>query len=379
MGLNLNDIASKESKNEKKNSFSDLLTRDIKLPGFGKSKVKRNALFHQELSILLSSGMDLKSSLEILIGETEKEKDIIIYKKISDKIIAGASLSDALKSTGEFTPFEYHNIKIGEETGNLEKVLNLLTKYYMRMLDTRQKIRSAMTYPLMVIVVSIVAVLIMMKFVVPAFSDVYESLGQDLPGMTQAVLKISSNLGIYTIAILCIVALILISSSVIKKRPYYLSKAQKLIIKTPLVGKYIKHLQIEKFFHSLSILLQSKINLVKSFEIMEEMITFLPLKYAIKKIREDLISGISLSDALKKHNLFFESRRISLIKVGEEVNKLEFAINKIESQLEEKTENIAKNFTSTLEPILILIVGAMVGFILIAMYLPIFNLSNAYF
>ncbi len=355
------------------------LSKEITIPGIKGSKLKRNSKFYQELALLISSGMDLKSSLEIIINESEKKKDIEIHKKILDNIIAGATLSDAVKNTDEFTPFEYFNIKIGEETGKLEAVLNLLNKYYARILDTQQKIRSALTYPVMILVVSILAVFIMMKFVVPTFSDVYSRLGHDLPAVTNFVLKFSENLGKYFLILIGLGTICLILWKFIQKSEKQLARFQYFFLRMPLWGAYLKHIHLEKFFHSLSILLQSRINLVQSFDILAEMSHFLPLKFALASIRKDLINGNPLSGSLKNHKNLFDARKISLIKVGEEVNKLDFAIHKIETQLEEKTENIARSFTSTLEPILIIFVGSIVGIILIAMYMPIFKLSSSFF
>jgi type IV pilus assembly protein PilC len=323
--------------------------------------------------------MDLKSSLEIIINESEKKKDIELHQKILENIIAGDTLSDAIRNTGEFTPFEYFNIKIGEETGKLEAVLDLLNKYFSRVLDTRQKIRGALTYPILIVIVSVLAVFIMMKFVVPTFADVYNRLGHDLPAITNFVLKVSQNLGKYFLIVIILGGVLFILGRYIKKSTKYLVKFQQILLKIPLWGAYLKHIHIEKFFHSLSILLQSKINLVQSFEILAEMTNFLPLKDAIISVQNDLISGNLLSESLKKYKNLFDSRKISLIKVGEEVNKLDFAIKKIEAQLEEKTDNIARNFTSSLEPALIIFVGFIVGVILIAMYMPIFKLSSSFF
>ena len=378
MALDLKQLETQSSKPEKK-GFKIDLSAEINIPGFNGSKLKRNANFFQELSMLISSGIDLKSSLEIIINETEKKKESEIHQQVLENIISGATLSDAIKNTNEFSPFDYFNIKIGEETGNLEAVLELLNKYYSRIIETRKKIFSALTYPALIIVISVLAVIVMMKFVVPTFSDVYTRLGQDLPGITSFILKISSNLGQYSLVALLVAVLFATSWYFVRKNNKYLGKAQNVFLKLPFIGPYLKHVHIEKFFHSLSILMQAKINLVQSFDILHEMTGFLPLKEAIKTVKNDLISGEPLSDSMKKHKHLFEGRKVSLIKVGEEVNKLDFAIKKIEMQLEERTQNVTRNFTSTLEPLLIIFVGGMVGVILIAMYLPIFKLSNSFF
>jgi type IV pilus assembly protein PilC len=186
-------------------------------------------------------------------------------------------------------------------------------------------------------------------------------------------------MGKYLLVTVFVTILFIIYWSYIRKSEEKLGKFQYFFLKLPIGGTYLKHIHIEKFFHSLSILLQARINLVQSFEILAEMTNFLPLRNTLNSVRNDLIGGNTLSDSLKQHKFLFDSRKISLIKVGEEVNRLDFAIKKIESQLEEKTDNIARNFTSTLEPVLIIFVGAMVGVILIGMYMPIFKLSNSFF
>jgi type IV pilus assembly protein PilC len=158
---------------------------------------KRNTVFFQELSILLSSGIDIRSSLDIIISESTKEKDIVLFKGLRESIVSGKSLSEALKQSQAFQSFDYYNILIGEETGNLVATLDLLYEYHARRQENNQKVQSAITYPVIVLIVSVVAVIVMLKFIVPVFADVYARFGHELPTLTRLILKLSNNLGRY--------------------------------------------------------------------------------------------------------------------------------------------------------------------------------------
>jgi len=364
----------KDNSKEKPRSFNF----DSFFSGSSKINKKRNTLFFQELAILLSSGIDIRSSLDIILSESSKEKDIVVIRIIRECIIEGKSLSEALKISQAFTSFDYYNILIGEETGNLVATLELLYEYHARRQENGQKIQSAIAYPLIVLSVSVVAVIIMLKFIVPVFADVYARFGHELPVLTQFILKLSENLGKYlTITIILILFLFFLKRQIFKNNTSK-SRIQNLIIRLPIMGKYILNVHLEKFFHSFTILLNSKINLVQSLEILRKMTNFLPLSHAIEQIEKDIIYGISLSEAMKKHKNVFDIKHVTIIKVGEEVNKLDFVIQKVKEQLDKRIQATTGFLTTALEPFLILFVGLIVGVVLIAMYLPMFKLSGTF-
>ncbi|MBN2487078.1 MAG: type II secretion system F family protein [Bacteroidales bacterium] len=346
-----------------------------------KSKInkKRNTDFFQELNILLSSGIDIRSSLDIIIAEAKKEKDKKIFKIIRNCILSGKSLSEAIKQSQAFSPFDYYNILIGEESGNLVATLELLHKYHLKQQELNQKVGSALSYPLIVLVISVLAVTIMLKYIVPVFADVYARFGHELPSLTSFMLKLSDNLGKVFLFLLFIIFIFSFIKKQLTRNELNRKAYQNFLIRLPIIGNFLLEIHLEKLFHSFTILLNSKVNLVQSLSILRKMTNLLPISFAIKQIEKDIIYGNSLSESMKKHSQIFDIKHISIIKVGEEVNKLEFAVQKVKEQLEKRIMVTTNILTSALEPILIIFVGFIVGLVLIAMYLPMFKLSGTFF
>lgn len=374
MGLDLNQIKKESSNSDSNSSNRRSFNLDI-----NKINNKRNTEFFQELSILLSSGLDIKSSLEIIISSASKEKEKELYSSIWKSLLEGDSLNVALKKTKAFSLFDYHNVKIGEETGNLIGTLELLQKYHSGRLETRQKIQNALTYPVIVIIISLVAVFVMLKYIVPVFTDVYARFDQELPAMTQKIIYLSDNLGKYFGILIIFISIIgfltIYSNKSIKTK----SIIHNLVVRIPYVGKMVLKIHLVKLFHSLFILVKAKVGLVKSLELLQEMVSFVPITEALKEVLKDLMYGANFAESLSKHKKIFDPKSVAIIKVGEEVNQLEFVIEKVKNDIDNKLQNTYDNISNLLEPFLIIFVGLLVGVILVSMYLPMFQMSGAIF
>lgn len=352
------------------------LNKDIKLFG-GALPDKVREGFYLELSTLLEAGVDIRSSLELIMNEQPKKKHKVIFAGIAKEIEMGITLSSALKKKDYFTPYEYHSVQIGEETGKLITVLKELAGFYHKKIKQSQQIIGAMTYPLIVLVVAVGAVSFMMAYVVPMFADVLKRSGGELPVITRMVLNLSDwvkkSAGP---GILLLTAVITLGVSQ-RKKDFFRDGSARLILRIPIVGGIVRKLYLSRLANTLSLLIASKIPIVQAIQLVRKMVRFYPIEKSLGEVEENILTGMPLHKSLGRHSIY-PPKMISLIKVGEEVNQLELFFNKISEQYSNEVEYQTSILSKFVEPLIIVVLGVVVGVILIAMYLPLFKLGQSF-
>jgi len=375
MGFKLEHTITNTTKNSKVESkFSQLLRKEITL--FGSSfSTKKKEDFYTELTVLLSAGIPLKEGLLLILGNTKKEKERLFYQKIVDTLIAGQSFSTIIGNTKDFSHYEFHSIKIGEETGTLPKITEELANFFGRKNEQRRLLINALTYPIIILSTAVLVVIFMLRMVVPMFQDIFTQNDVELPLITRIIIHASEGIKDYGLLILLAVLLLLAFRKTFTKKHWFKSTKDTLLLRMPYIGKFIKSVYLAQFTQALSLLTRSKVPLLHGIELVTQMIEFYPLKKALHTVSDDIIQGKSLSNSLKDQKIF-DSRMISLIKVAEETNKTEFIFDRLNEQYTIEVSQKSKLLSTILEPLIIIIVGTLVGIILIAMYLPMFKLSN---
>jgi len=336
---------------------------------------KKKERFYLDLRTLLVAGVDLKSSLEIIIEEQEKEKDKLIFEKIHEGVVKGKSLATCLKETGKFSEYEYFSIEIGEEANRLHEVLDQLMDFFAERTALKRQIISVLTYPVFVFTATLGIVYFMMTNVVPMFKDVFTQFGSELPDLTKKILYISENFPFYMTILGLIVLVIIVFVYTQKEQDWYRKFFSSVVLKIPKVGSIIQLIYLTRFTQTMYLLLSSKTPLVRSLELTEKMVKFYPIQKAISQMREDILKGKTLHEGMTQFSIF-PKRMLSLIKVGEEVNQLEDMLLKMSKQNSEELKHQTQLIGKLMEPIIILVIGGVVGLILVAMYMPMFNLSN---
>jgi len=381
MSIDLKEIRQKQTEKviakpqANTSSVMEFLNRDIKLFG-SKLSDKKKEKFYSDLSILLTSGIDIKTALELIVDEQKKKSDRELYDQIKEKVLNGKSLSETINDTGKFTTYEYYSIKIGEESGRISEVLSELTTYFNKKIKQKRQLVNAFSYPALVLITAVTAVIFMMNFIVPMFMDVFKRFQGELPYITELIIKISdffsAYIGIFLLLLAGIIALILLQ----RKKTWYRRISSSLILRTPLIGKITKKIFVSRFCQSMALLIASKTPMLQAIELVRKMIVFYPFEKALAEIEEDIMRGKMLHESMKKFSIF-DSRIISLVKVAEEVNQLDVIFDKLNKQYSEELEHQIGLISSLLEPVLIIFVGVLVAVILIAMYLPLFQLSTS--
>lgn len=350
----------------------------IEVGSFGLSKKlsdKKKEVFYRELGMLLKSGVDFKKALEIMGNQANSKLEKALIFDIKDKVVHGKSIYESMMSTGQFSPYEYYSIQIGEETRRLEAVLAELQKFFNRKIQMRRQIISVLTYPSIVMLVTISVLYFMLNKVVPMFSSVFKQFGSELPRSTQIILKISNHSGtIFLLFFLLIVGLMLMHY-LMKNKDGYRNFTSKMVLKIPYFGNLIRKIYISRFCQSMNLLIGSKTTLLSSLSLTSKMIGFYPIEKSIEEIKNDITRGVSLSDSLKKHSVY-ERKMVSMVEVAEQVNELDTMFERLTEQYNEEINHQTKMIGVVLEPMIIIFIGIIVGVIMISMYAPMFDLSK---
>lgn len=336
---------------------------------------KKKEVFYRELGMLLKSGVDFKKALEILSNQSTNNFEKQIILEIKDKVVEGRSIYESMRETNHFSAYEYYSIQIGEETRKLEEVLGELQKYFNRKIQMKRQIISVLTYPTIVMSVTVLVLYFMLNKVVPMFSSVFKQFGSELPKSTQVIIKISNHSGTIFGILFGIIIGFAILHNLLKNKQSYRAFTTKLMLKIPYFGNLIQKIYISRFCQSMKLLITSKTTLINSLSLTSKMIGFYPIETAIEDIKEDITKGSSLHDSLRKHNVF-ENKMVSMVEVAEQVNQLDTMFERLTEQYNEEISHQTKMIGVILEPMIIIVIGVIVGVIMVSMYAPMFDLSK---
>ncbi|HAF29359.1 MAG TPA: type II secretion system F family protein [Bacteroidales bacterium] len=386
MSLDLTEIKKKSKSGHQEGRTSDkkngevqnvfaFLNKDI---SFGKKGLKdqKKEQFYSELNILLTSGTDVRTAMDIVVAEQTRKKERVIFEDLMNRVLEGVSLSEAMEKSGEFTPYEYYSVRIGEESGKINNVLKDLSIYFSKKIKQKKQFTSALTYPTLVLVTAIGAVIFMMNFVVPMFVDVFKRFKGDLPALTKAVVKLSNVFSEYLGLVLLIIVSIILVLYFVRKKNWYRNFSSKLLLKIPMIGDLVQKIYLARFCQSMALLIGSKTPMLRAIQLIKNMITFYPYQQALTTIEKDILYGKPLYESMAQFSIF-DKRTVSLTKVAEEINQLDTVFSKLNDQYSDELEHRIGMLSSVLEPIMIIFVGLLVGIILIAMYMPMFQLGTS--
>lgn len=376
MAFKLENIPNKgRDQNTKKSGLDDLLKKEIVLFGERFGNAKKQA-FYQELSVLLKAGISFKEGLTLIVESLKKNADKELIQSILNDVVNGKPFSEALLASKAFSEYEFYSLQIGEETGTTAQVCQELGLFYERKNEQKRIIIAALTYPSIVLTTAIVVVVFMLSYVVPMFQDIFKQNNVELPTLTKAVVKLSSWTKTYgSFAILLLVGLVF-TGRIFKDNLKYRTILHFSLLKIPVLGTFITKVYLAQFTQAVALLTTAKIPLLNSIQMVKKMIRFVPLQDALDKVEISILKGNSLSVCLKENPLF-DNRIISLVKVAEETNQTEYVFQQLSAQYNQEVVQQSKIMTTVLEPMIILFVGVLVAVLLVAMYLPMFQLSNA--
>lgn len=376
MGIDITQHSSKPQRSNKetvKPPKTSLLQRDISFSsGFSNKNKER---FYKELAILIQSGVDFKQSLDILSGQFAKEKDVELIQGIKAQVIKGKSMHEAMQQTEMFSAYEIFSVKIGEETRKLDEVLIELQKYFDRKIKMKRQLISVFTYPAFVLTVTFGVLYFMMTSVVPMFDSVFKQFGAELPSLTKKIITLSNNFSLVSAIVVGVIVLLAVGHWYGKSKDSYRNMTSRMVLKLPFFGALIRKIYIARFCQSLSLLLSAKTPLVTSLELTQKMLDFYPIESSLAEIKKAIMKGASLGESLEKYSVY-DHKLVSMVKVAEQINRLDEMFERLTDQYNDEVEHQTKMIGVVLEPVIIMIIGLIVGVIMIAMYSPMFDLSK---
>jgi type II secretion system protein F len=343
---------------------------------FERVTLKDLMLFTQELSTLIEAGLPLDRSLQILAELTEKEKFQEVVKDLLRKIEAGSSFSEALSSYPAIFPRLYINmVKAGEVGGVLNLILARLTKYLQTSKETREYLVSVMIYPALLTLVSGASIVILLTFVIPRFAKIFEDMGGTIPLPTQILLSVSQFVKDYWWAIAG--GLLAIGFGIRSYTRQGEGKVQwdQLKLRLALVGHLVRQMEIARFARTLGTLIQSGVPILQALQIVRETVSNEVIARSIGEVHTGVKQGGSISKTLQNQGIF-PPLAIHMMTVGEETGKLDEMLMRVAETYEASLQTALKRFISLLEPMLILFMGLVIGFIVISMLLAIFSINE---
>ena len=343
---------------------------------FGQDRVKNQdlAVFSHQFSIMISSGIPLLRTLKALAEETSNKRLRAVIEKIKFDVENGASLSSAIsKHPQVFSTFFISLIKSGEAAGKLSPVLDSLANYLESQEDLRRKVSSAFAYPVIVGIVAILVMCFLLIFIVPVFSSVYKTMKITLPGPTLTLIILSNIFIKLWWLILVFIATGFYFLKVSKQNAAFGLVLDGLKLKLPLFGELNRKVAMSRFVRTLSTMLGSGLTLNPSLTIIKEVVGNRVFASSIEAIQKDINQGKQISEALKTQK-FFPPIVMQMIAVGEESGNLNTMLDKCADFLDKDIDALVKSLVVKLEPTLTFFLAVLVGFIALAIYLPMFDL-----
>jgi type IV pilus assembly protein PilC len=353
------------------------MNADIKIPGMGgKVKLKDLAIFSRQFATMIGSGLALIRSLGILAEQTENDKLRETIEEVRDDIEQGQSLSVSLAKHEKVFPKLYiAMVRAGETAGMLDEVLIRVAVMLEADVKLRSKIKSAMTYPVIVFVMAILLSTVMLIFIVPTFAGMFDDLGGELPMLTQMLVSasefVTSWIGVITYIVVPTVLWQTYKRIRSTENGRYALDVAKL--KLPVFGLLFHKIALTRFARNLSTLLAAGVPILQALEITADTVNNGPIGSAVKDVQDSVRQGESIAGPLSNHDIF-PPMVVQMIAVGEETGNVDGMLAKVSDFYDTEVEAMTESLTAMMEPLMIGVIGGIVGGMVIALYMPMFKI-----
>ena len=353
------------------------LEREITIPGL-RSKVKSRDLmiFTRQFATMIDAGLPIVQGLDILTQQTENKVFRTTIRTIKQDVEGGSTLAEALKKHPKVFDDLYVNmVAAGEVGGVLNAILNRIALFIEKATKLKRKVKGAMIYPCTIVVVATVVVSILLLYVIPVFGELYGSVGKALPLPTQITINISNWFRAYIIYISGAVAALIVAV-----RLYYKTERGKLMIdgfllRVPVVGDLIRKVAVARFAQNMSVLLSSGVPILDGLAITAKTAGNKVVEQAVMKCRVSISQGRTVAEPLAESKIF-PPMVCQMVAIGENTGSLDTLLKKVADFYEEEVDDAVANLTSLMEPIIMIVLGVIIGGLVISMYLPIFQLGT---
>jgi len=342
----------------------------------GGVKEKDVVVFCRIFSTMINAGLPLIQCLDLLAQQEQNKAFAKIIRTIKEDIEGGTSLTDALKKHPKVFDDLFTNlIAAGEAGGILDLVLGRLSNYLEKAMKLKAQVKSAMTYPIAVLVISIAVVTLLLLKVIPVFQKMFEGMGGELPGPTAVVVAMSQFVQSYWWIIFGVLAVALVAFNRFGKTEKGRFMIDSALLKAPIIGPVLKKVAVAKFSRTLSTMMSSGVPILEGLNIVSKTAGNVVIEAALMKTRQSISEGQSIAEPLTAAGIF-PPMVVQMIAVGEATGALDNMLNKIADFYDDEVDAAVAGMTALIEPIMMVFLGGVVGGMIIAMYLPIFKMAS---
>ncbi|MET0343531.1 MAG: type II secretion system F family protein [Polyangiales bacterium] len=350
---------------------------NLKLPQFGTGiDQKEIVIFIRQFATMIDAGLPLVQCLEILSSQGDNQRLNDVLKAVKNDVEQGATFSDALaKHPKVFDSLFCSLIRAGEMGGILDTILNRLAVYIEKNVKLKRQVKGALTYPLSTLAIALAVCAVLLGYVVPTFEAMFKDFGGELPGMTALVIGISNGFIVWAPYMAVGLGAFIWACGYTFRHPKTEPYWHQALLSLPIIGPVMRKIAVARFTRTLGTLLASGVPILDALEVVAKssgnVIVERGIRFTADKIRE----GRTMAEPLSETKVF-PSMVVQMIAVGEQTGALDQMLNKIADFYEEEVDVAVAAMTSLIEPLMMVLVGGMVGFLLIAMYLPIFDIAG---
>jgi type IV pilus assembly protein PilC len=353
------------------------MKKELKIPGFGdKVKLKDLAVMSRQFATMINSGLSLLRALNILSEQTPNKKLSEVLSQVRNDVETGNPLSASLaQHPAIFPPLMINMVRAGEVGGFLDGVLLQIAENYEAEVKLKGKIKSAMTYPVVVFVMAILAVTGMLLFIVPVFAKMFEGLGAPLPLPTRILVVLSEIVKVgFPFMVVGLFVFMFVWRKV-KHKPQVANVIDPLKLKMPVFGPLMQKIALSRFTRNFGTMLHAGVPILQSLDIVADTSGNVVVARAVRDVQESVRNGESLTAPLSQHSVF-PPMVVQMMSVGEDTGQMDEMLHKISEFYDQEVEATTEALTSLIEPLMIAFLGGIVGAMIIAMYMPIFKVFD---
>lgn len=352
-------------------------SKEIELGLFSKVTLKDISIFCRQFYTMIDAGVTINRALSILANQTPNKKLRQAIRNIEEEVSKGEMLSVSMKKQeGIFPPLLVSMIEVGEMTGNLDQIMLRMADQYEKENKINNKVKVAMTYPAVLAVVAVLVVAVMMTFVMPKFLEIFDSMGTELPLITQLLISSSEFIANNIIIIWSLIIIIGIGINMYFKTEHGTYTLSVLKLKMPVIDKLNQKIIVSRFTRTLSVLLSSGIPMIKALELISEIVGNKLAQNEILSMKDNVVRGEGLYKTVKNSEIFPEMLA-TMISIGEETGSLDNILYKTADFYDEELESQIQTTAAMIEPLLIVVMGVVIGFIVLAIMIPMTNMYDS--
>ena len=337
------------------------------------------AIFARQLTTMMGSGVPLVQAFDIVAGGLDNKAMAQVVNAIKNDVEGGSSLTGALRNHPDhFDELFCNLVDAGEQSGTLESLLNEVATYKEKTEALRKKIKKAMTYPIAVLIIAFIVTAILLVFVVPQFETLFAGVGSDLPAFTKMVVNLSEVMQKYWLVVFgTIGGIVYILKTIHKKSQKFRDKTDALVLKLPVVGEIMHQACTSKFARTLATMSAAGVPLVEAMGSVAGAAGNAVYRDAINNMKDDASTGQRLTATMREQELF-SNMAVQMVSIGEESGSIDDMLSKVADYYEEEVDSSVEALTSLMEPMIMAFLGVVVGGLVVAMYLPIFKMGDAF-